>query len=308
MTPKDKIISLLKSVDDVVSGEVLSERLGISRVSIWKHIQGLVQQGAAIETTPKGYRLLQDPDSLTPWAFGERQAQIHYFPETTSTMNEAIELAREGCPDFSVVVAERQTEGRGRMQRTWASGDGGLYFTLVVRPAIPLQLVGLVNLAAAVDMAEVLREHYEVDACLKWPNDILVGQRKICGILSQMEAEGDQVAYMGIGVGLNVNNAPETETPVAVSLKHLLGRPVPRREILLAFLDRFEQRIRTFDPAVVIEQWKAFNVTVGQRVRVFILQETVEGLAMDVDAQGGLILKQDDGTLRTVIYGDCFHQ
>ncbi|BBO88199.1 biotin--[acetyl-CoA-carboxylase] ligase [Desulfosarcina ovata] len=309
MTPKEKITTILKESGDVVSGEVLSARLGISRVSIWKHIQGLVRQGTPIETTPNGYRLPPDPDSLMPWAFGARQAQIHYFPETTSTMDEAVNLARQGCPDFTVAVAERQTHGRGRMQRTWLSADGGLFFTVVIKPAaMPLMQAGLVNLAAAIDMAAVMREIHKVDARLKWPNDILVGQQKICGILSQMNTEGDHVDHMAIGIGLNVNNAPETEEAVAISLKGLLGRPVPRREILLAFLERFETRIAAFDAEKVIGQWRESNATLGQRVCVFTFKEKVEGTAVDLDAQGGLILQQDDGTRQTVIYGDCFHR
>jgi BirA family biotin operon repressor/biotin-[acetyl-CoA-carboxylase] ligase len=194
------------------------------------------------------------------------------------------------------------------MQRTWQSAGGGLYFTVVVRPDIPMMLAGLVNLAAAVDMAKLLRSLYQVDACLKWPNDILVDNHKLCGLLSQMEAEGDQVAHMNIGIGLNVNNAPETESPIAISLKALLGRPVPRREILVAFLNIFEKRMLTFDPHVVISEWKSNNVTLGRRVRVITVKDMVEGTAVDVDSHGGLILQLSDGTRQTVMHGDCFHR
>ena len=308
MDPKQKIFKILNQADDVVSGETLSAELGISRVSVWKHIKGLVQSDIPIVSSPKGYRMTRDPDSLLPWEFDAWQDRIHYFRETASTMDEAMALARKGCPDFTVVVAQRQTCGRGRMKRTWLSADGGLYFTVVVRPDIPMMLAGLVNLAAAMDMANLLRSLYQVDACLKWPNDILVNKHKICGVLSQMEAEGDQVAHMNIGIGLNVNNAPETEEPIAISLKTLLAQPVPRREILIAFLDVFEKRISMFDPHAVIEQWKSRNVTLGRQVRVFTVKDMVEGTAVDVDSHGGLILRLADGTRQTVIYGDCFHQ
>jgi BirA family biotin operon repressor/biotin-[acetyl-CoA-carboxylase] ligase len=194
------------------------------------------------------------------------------------------------------------------MQRTWLSADGGLYFTVVIRPDIPMILSGLVNLAAAIDMANLLRSLYPVDACLKWPNDILVNKHKLCGVLSQMEAEGDQVAHMNIGIGLNVNNTPEIEEPIAISLKALLGRTVPRREILVAFLDVFEKRIGTFDPHSVIDEWKLNNVTLGRQVRVVTVKDRVEGTAVDVDSHGGLILRLADESLQTVMYGDCFHQ
>ncbi|WP_372679502.1 biotin--[acetyl-CoA-carboxylase] ligase [Desulfosarcina sp.] len=308
MDPKQTIYNLLNRADDVVSGETLSAELGVSRVSVWKHVQGLIKSGISIVSSPKGYRLTRDPDSLVPWAFDARQDRIHYFQETGSTMDEAMVMARKGCVDFTVVVAQRQTRGRGRMQRTWLSADGGLYFTVVVRPDIPMMLAGLVNLAAAVDMAKLLRSLYQVEACLKWPNDILVGNHKLCGLLSQMEAEGDQVAHMNIGVGLNVNNAPETEAPIATSLKALLGRPVPRREILVAFLNEFEKRMSTFDPHAVIDEWKSNNVTLGRTVRVITVKDVVEGTAVDVDAHGGLILELADGTSQTVMHGDCFHR
>lgn len=308
MDPKQTIYNLLNRADEVVSGETLSAELGVSRVSVWKHVQGLVKSGISIVSSPKGYRLTRDPDSLVPWAFDAWQDRVHYFQETGSTMDEAMVLARRGCVDFSVVVAQRQTHGRGRMQRTWLSADGGLYFTVVVRPDIPMMLAGLVNLAAAVVMAKLLRSLYQVEACLKWPNDILVGNHKLCGLLSQMEAEGDQVAHMNIGVGLNVNNAPETEAPMAISLKALLGRPVPRREILVAFLNLFENRMSTFDPDAVISEWKSNNVTLGRTVCVITVKDMVEGTAVDVDAHGGLILQLADGTCQTVMHGDCFHR
>lgn len=308
MDTKQTIYNLLNRADEVVSGETLSAELGVSRVSVWKHVQGLVKSGVSIVSSPKGYRLTRDPDSLVPWAFDAWQDRVHYFQETGSTMDEAMVLARRGCVDFSVVVAQRQTHGRGRMQRTWLSADGGLYFTVVVRPDIPMMLAGLVNLAAAVVMAKLLRSLYQVEACLKWPNDILVGNHKLCGLLSQMEAEGDQVAHMNIGVGLNVNNAPETEAPMAISLKALLGRPVPRREILVAFLNLFENRMSTFDPDAVISEWKSNNVTLGRTVCVITVKDMVEGTAVDVDAHGGLILQLADGTCQTVMHGDCFHR
>lgn len=308
MKPKEKILNLLNQADGVVSGEALSAELGVSRVSIWKHIKGMVQAGIRVRSTPKGYQLTRDPDSLMPWEFGSSQDRIHYFQETTTTMDEAATLAREGCPAFTVAVAQRQTRGRGRMMRTWFSTDGGLYFTVVLRPAIPMVLSGLVNMAAAIDMADLLQSSHRIDACVKWPNDILVNDRKICGILSQMEVEGEQVSYMNIGVGLNVNNNPEIEESIAVSMKTLLGKPIPRREILEAFLYRFESRISAFDPSEIIDQWRSRNVTLGQRVRVSTIRDEVEGTAMDVDNQGGLIVQLDDGTCQTVMYGDCFHQ
>ena len=308
MDPKEKIFKALNEADGIISGETISAALGISRVSVWKHIQSMVQSGLCISSSPKGYRLKPDPDSLAPWYFGARRERVHHFLEIPSTMDKAIALARQGCPPHTVVVAQRQTQGRGRMKRIWLSADGGLYFTVVVKPDVPVMKASLVNLAAAVDMIDLLKSSYKVDACLKWPNDILAGNQKLCGVLSQMETEGGQVAYMSIGVGLNVNNAPQKEETTATSLETLLGRPVPRREILVEFLDRFENRMRHFDSDAVIAQWKASNATIGRSVRILTVKDTHEGTAVDIDSHGGLILRRSDGKLETVTHGDCFHQ
>jgi BirA family biotin operon repressor/biotin-[acetyl-CoA-carboxylase] ligase len=308
MESKQQILSMLKAAGDVVSGETLSAAAGVSRVAIWKHVKALTLSGIPIQATSKGYRLVRDPDSLWPWEFDTRQDRIRFFQETPSTMDEATALARRDCPSFTVVVAQRQTRGRGRLQRTWLSGDGGLYFTVVVRPEITLMQAGLVNLAAAIDMADVLRAQYGVDARLKWPNDILVDHRKICGVLSQMEVEGDQLRYLTIGLGLNVNNGPEIEMPAAVSLEGLLARKVPRRPILTAFLDRFERRMAAFDSDVVIDQWRANTVTLGQPVCVVTIKKRIEGMAVDVDRYGGLTLQLANGSYQTVRVGDCFHR
>jgi len=306
MSQKEKIYNILKEADDVFSGEKISVLLGISRVSVWKHIKGMVHSGIPIVSSPQGYLLTPDSDSLHPWELGVWQDRVHYLQEVSSTMDEATDLARQECPDFTVVVADRQTQGRGRMRRVWFSGDGGLYFTVVVRPDIPVMLASLVNLAAAMEMAALLRS-YDIQASLKWPNDILIGKAKICGILSQMETEGDRISHLRIGVGLNVNNSPELEEPTAVSLKTLLGHSVSRREILVAFLNKFEKRLADFDPKSLIAEWRSNNTTIGRHVSISTLKKTVQGTAVDIDPHGGLILQMADGSRETAIHGDCFH-
>lgn len=307
MSQKEKIYAILKQADDVLSGEKISSMLGISRVSVWKHIKGMVQANIPIVASPQGYRLLPNPDSFLSWEFGVWQDRIHLFQELSSTMDEATSLARQGCVDFTVVVAERQTQGRGRMQRVWTSDAGGLYFSVIVRPDVPIVLASMINLAAAVEMTSLLRSAYHVQATLKWPNDILVNDLKMCGVLSQMDTDGDQIGNVRIGVGLNVNNAPEHEEYSAVSLKRLLGRQLPRREILIAFLNRFEQRLANFEPQTVIDEWKANNATIGRHVRVATVKKTIEGNAIDIDSYGGLIVEMADGRHETAIHGDCFY-
>ena len=303
---KDRILENLRSQNTVVSGEELSKVLGISRVSVWKHIHQLQELGYEIVSTPNGYQLFSSPDVLFPWEYSDQGCHIHYFPEVPSTMDLARDLARKGCPDFTVVIAGRQTEGRGRLKRHWLSDDGGLYFTMVLRPPIPAALSFKVNFAASLTMVRVIRGTLGVDAMVKWPNDILVDGLKMSGMLSEIEAEADRVHYVNIGMGINVNNQPSGAEPGATSLKTILSREVSRKDLLARFLDDFGIRMQNIDADDIITEWKKYAVTMGRYVRIVTLREQSEGLAVDVDETGALVLELDDGTLKKIVYGDCF--
>ncbi len=303
---KSRILALLRESDDVVSGSAICASLGTSRVAVWKHIKKLQEMGYAIESSPKGYRLGSSPDSLQPWEFPGREDRMVYLPETPSTMDVARDLARCDCPAFTVVVAGRQTRGRGRMRRVWGSEDGGLYFTAVLRPRIPVLWSSRVNFLVALTLAGVLRASYGVDAGLKWPNDILVQGRKLSGLLSEMESEGDQVRFINVGIGLNVNNRPPAVEPPAVSLRELLGRTISRRDILARFIDDLEKAMHSEPWDTVMDRWRAQSVTLNRPVRIVTARDDFSGTAVDVDENGALLLKQADGAITTVVYGDCF--
>lgn len=232
---------------------------------------------------------------------------VHYLPEADSTMDVARQLARNGCPEFTVVVAERQRKGRGRLQRVWLSDDGGLYFTLVLRPRIPPEAAFRVNFGAALILARMLRRRYAIDAGVKWPNDILVKGCKICGMLSEMEADNGRIAFVNVGIGINVNNQPEPIEQKAVSIKQILGEAVSRAELLAAFLNEYERFLISDDFTGVIAEWKKYTATLGQPVKIVTHTRVYEGIAMDVDENGALLLKGADGALTRIIYGDCFH-
>ena len=305
---KSLILKELRSKQDIVSGEYLSSTLGISRVSVWKHIHRLQELGYSILSTANGYQLLGSPDILFPWEFGDREDRIHYFAELSSTMDIAKDLARKNCPDFTVVIAGRQSAGRGRLNRQWMSEEGGLYFTLVLRPEIPLPASFRVNFLASLTLARMLRETYGVEADVKWPNDILVDDRKLSGMLSELEAEADRVFFINIGMGVNVNNNPSGVEPAAISLKQILGHEVSRIELLTRFLDEFEEHLKNVELETVISEWKQYTVTLQRQVKIVTRQEVTEGRALDVDDNGALIVELADGSTQKIIYGDCFHQ
>lgn len=304
---KAHILSILKNADRPVSGERMGALLGVSRVAVFKQIDRLRELGYAITATGTGYRLDREPDALFPWAFPGREDRIHYFPEIDSTMETARRLAREGCPPFTVVVTDIQTLGRGRLDRTWDSGKGGLYFTVVTRPRLTPDTGHLILFAASWITAALFAEMYGIDARLKWPNDVLVEGKKIAGMLSEMEADVDRVRYANIGIGINMNNDVSRLDVPAASVKALVGKPVLRRDFLARFLDAFEGCLDEGNFPAILKQWKARSETLSRPVRIVTVRETIEGIAEDLDDDGALRLRQKNGEIRRIAYGDCFH-
>jgi BirA family biotin operon repressor/biotin-[acetyl-CoA-carboxylase] ligase len=305
---KGRILKLLKEQSKVVSGELIGFQLGISRVSVFKHIERLRNFGYEITSSPFGYRLIHEPDILLPWAFPGKEGRIYYFPELPSTMDAARDLARNGCPHLTVVIAGTQTRGRGRLKRTWHSPEGGLYFTLVLRPNIPLMQSFLINFTASLVLAETLSTEFEIEARLKWPNDILIKGKKVAGILSEVQGEAESLAYINIGLGINVNNDISPVKDTAISISSLMGKIVPRQKLLSSYLDSLEKRLDHGRLETALDEWKALSATLNKPVRVETLQETLKGFAEDIDEDGSLILRLKNGSTRKVLYGDCFHR
>ena len=304
---KQSILKILRENDQAISGELLSSRLGTSRVSIWKQIQSLKKAGYEIEATTKGYLLTQSPDIPFPWECATREKWVHYYDSLPSTMDVAREKARQGAPEMSVVVAGSQSCGRGRLKRVWHSHEGGLFFTTILRPDVTPQDSGRIVLYAATTWAKVLKSKFGIDAGVKWPNDILVNEKKIAGLLAEMEADFDLVTYLNIGIGINVNNDPLAYESGATSIKHELGRSVSIKNLFLAYLDAFEAHYQQASSIATIDDWRKMTVTLGRQVKVVTSHLVISGFAEDVDNHGGLIIRQPDGSLQTAVYGDCFH-
>lgn len=301
-----RILFLAKG--ETISGVRLSEALGISRVAVWKHISSLKESGVDIESRPKGYVLLNPDDLLMPFCFRQEfQDKIFHFQELDSTMDQAKILAKKGIPHLSVVIAENQTMGRGRLNRKWLSAKGGLWFTLILKPETPPVLSYIYNFAASLSLSRSLKQLFDIKVSVKWPNDLLLNKKKLTGLLSEMETRGDMVEFINIGIGMNVNNQPQQYEPRAISLKDVLNRDVSRRLILETFLDDFQHQIQTIDSRKIIELWKEQTSTIGSQIRIETSAETYEGLAVDVDETGALIIEDTTGKTKKIIYGDCFH-
>jgi BirA family biotin operon repressor/biotin-[acetyl-CoA-carboxylase] ligase len=307
--------------DRWVSGEELSRKLGVSRTAIWKQMAALRAAGYTLEAQPRnGYRLVGRPDSVAPAeilpglttrAFGR---QIEYRESVGSTNDLAKQLARAGAPEGLLVIADEQTTGKGRLGRTWTTPKGSaLAMTLLLRPQLPPYEAPRITLVAAVAAAEAVRAVTGLPIGIKWPNDLQVQGKKICGILTEMDAEVERIAFVVCGIGLNVNLPREQMPPefqeTATSLMAELGGPVRRAALVQAVMAGFEEVYALFTAGrfdQVLDRWRALSVTLGQAVRVISVTGApdVEGIAEDVDPDGALLVRLPDGELRRVLAGE----
>ncbi len=315
---KDTILKrLMLANDGFTSGAELARGLHITRAAVWKHIKTLEREGYAVEAAPsKGYRLTAAPDILLLDDIKEGiktriiGREIRLFPEAVSTNSLAMEMAANGAIDGTVVIAETQTGGKGRLGRTWISPKGNLYISVVLRPEVPPHKAPLITLMAAVAVTSTIRQQFQVQAGIKWPNDILISGKKAAGLLTEMRAEPDRVKHVVLGIGINVNmdiaELPASLRKISTTLSAETGKKIDRAlflQHLLAELDRWYQ-VFLKNGTAVIEAWEMFNTTVGNRVAVSGPGVTFEGVAQGIDADGRLILKLDDGTQRQVAAGD----
>ncbi len=304
---KGEILRALRASGDYVSGEVLSKELGSSRVSIWKHLRGLMQQGYVIESSPTGYRLISSPDLLLPYELPGWEQRIHHFREVGSTMEMAKELVKKGAEEGTIVVTECQARGRGRLSKQWFSPSGGIYFTLSLKPEISPAYAPRINLMASIAVAKAIRELFGLAAELKWPNDVLIEGRKVCGILAEMEAEVDSINFVNLGIGINANFPISQYEKGATSLKEELGKEIVRKELLSSVLREIAKQQALLTKADLFEEWKSLSATLNRDVRVVSLGEELTGKAIDIDSNGALILKCPDNSIRNIVTGDCFH-
>lgn len=315
---KNHVLRLLReNYPYFVSGEEICRILGVSRTAVWKHVQTLRAEGYEVESqTHSGYRLVAVPDRLYPEeiTFGLETETIgrnvRYFERTGSTNREARELAGQGAPEGTLVVAEEQAGGRGRLGRGWFSPYArGIWCSLILRPDVHPAQAPPVTMLSAVALARAVKDSTGVAPGIKWPNDLLVDGKKICGILTEMSADMDRVNYLVVGMGLNVNTEdfPEELKEIATSLKIKAGAHLSRRLILQRLLLEFEKFYRLwlnegFNP--VLKEWKENCVTLNRPVRVTSARESWEGWAEDVDDTGALLLRLPDGSIKQVLAGD----
>ena len=299
--------AVLEAIDgQAVSGADLAERLDVTRAAIWKHVEALREEGFVIDSDD-GYRLESVPEfGASAVEYGlDAPFEIEYHDSIGSTNDRAREAAGEGA-DHLVVLADEQTGSRGRLDREWYAPSGGIWVSPVLRPTIPPANAPLVTLAAAVATTTAAREA-GVDARIKWPNDVLVptaeGDKKLAGILTEMEGEADRVSWVVVGIGINANVDIGQLPDGATSIREQVG-DIDRRAFTQRLLETLDDLL--VDEATIVDRWREHALTLGQRVRVETPEGVVEGEAVDIEPPGTLLVDTGTETVR-VHAGDCEH-
>ncbi|MCK4623026.1 MAG: biotin--[acetyl-CoA-carboxylase] ligase [Desulfuromonadales bacterium] len=320
MTSRDKILSLFRSHPEAfISGQEISRMLNVSRAAVWKQVESLREQGFEIEAQrSRGYRLLNGPDLLLGGEIKKdlnRQLigrSIHCLNEIDSTNVRARQLAEEGATDGTVVVADRQSAGRGRLGRRWESPSAvNLYCSILLRPQIPVQQAPQLTFLSAVAVAEILNQLYQLPARVKWPNDVLVGEAKIAGLLNEMNAETDQIHFVILGIGVNLNMTRE-QFPTqlnypATSVLLETGQKADRTVFIRALIEKLDAYYLEFKAEGFIpirRRWEALSDLMDSRVQVDMGSGFLQGTVVGLDSDGALRLQRDDGHVERILAGD----
>ncbi|WP_339256103.1 biotin--[acetyl-CoA-carboxylase] ligase [Paenibacillus sp. FSL R5-0713] len=316
---EDLLHMLLDAEGRFVSGEEISRHLSISRTAVWKHVNKLRDMGYEFEAVSrKGYRLVTKPDSIDATAlqlaldtavFGRKAVLL---TSTLSTQGDVLKLAEQGQAEGAVVIAEEQTGGRGRFGRQWFSPPGkGIWMSILLRPDLPLQHTPQLTLLTGVAVCRAVRACTGTDAGIKWPNDLMINGRKVCGILLESTVEDHEVRYCIAGIGVDVNfdpeDYPEDLTAIATSLKMETGQPVDRTKLTAAILTELEQLYFLYQKegfGVISAIWEALSVSINREITVTNPQGVIEGTAIGLAPSGALLVEKHDGEQVHVISGE----
>lgn len=314
---KDILEYLLNHKGEYVSGQKISEELGISRTAVWKHIRVLKSRGYVIESyTKRGYCLMEAPELLLPELVGEGLQtkvfgkKIHYTEKVDSTNNVAKKLAEEGAEEGTIVLAEEQSGGRGRLERSFLSPFAqGVWFSLILRPTFLPMEVSKMTLLAAVALTKALHKMGLVECGIKWPNDILVKDRKVVGILTELNASMERINYLVMGIGINTSLTKKElpkdlrKTVTSFTIENV---PVHRQALLqevLLQLERYYEIAETEGFKPILAEWKVLSMMMGKEVEVSEPGRSFTGKAVDLDDSGNLIVETEAGR-ETVLAGD----
>lgn len=315
---KAEILKMLRQTEGYLSGQQLCDKLKVSRTAVWKVMNQLKEEGYEIEAVRnKGYRIVDCPDRIsaeeiksrleTVWA----ARHLEYYRETDSTNTRAKAFGEAGAPHGTLVVAERQNAGKGRRGRGWSSPeDSNIYMSILLRPQFAPALAPMLTLVMAYSAATALHDAAGIQAQIKWPNDLVLNRKKICGILTEMSAQIDYINYVVIGVGINVNQEtfPPEIADTATSLRREAGKGFARAELIAAVMKRFEACYEAFCEAgslrPFVDGYNRMLVNRGRRVRVLEPGNEYDALSHGIDEKGELQVEREDGRREAIFAGE----
>ena len=312
-----KILDILLNADDFISGQEISEKLGVSRQAVWKSINALKEKGYEIQSvTNRGYRLVSSPDYLNESSL---KSLLHnkiigknliVLDSVNSTNDYLKKLGNEGCENGTVVAAREQTRGKGRLGRTWQSKkDDGIAFSVLLRPNVAPSEVSAITPLAGLAVCKAIREYTKLDCVIKWPNDIIIGRKKLVGILTEMSAEFDAVEYVITGIGINVDHTsfPEEIAFKATSLLLETGRHIDKNEFLACVLEHLENEFVKNNlelTPTALSEYTDLCAPVGRSVTFQRGTRRISGMAVGVSEHGELKVMMSDGTICLVNSGE----
>ncbi|MCF7871047.1 MAG: biotin--[acetyl-CoA-carboxylase] ligase [Candidatus Omnitrophica bacterium] len=308
-----KIFKELKENKDYLSGQELANKFKISRQGLWKHIKNLNDCGYKIEAIPRrGYKLKYSPDKPYPWEIKYKLGtkfigcNVYFRQRVDSTQDFIWQLGQSGAPEGTIVIAESQKKGKGRMGRSWFSPKGGLYLSCLFRPKkILLKNISQISLVMALACIQAIEKETGVKLSLKWPNDIFFDKKKIGGILCQINAEADKINFVAVGLGININTKklPKETTSLFLERKNKFSLVIITKKII----EKMEQRYLEFESGEgkkLLAQWQERCFLWGNRLRVKVLDKTIEGEAAGIDQEGYLLVRRDNGLTEKISSGD----
>lgn len=320
---KNKVLeALYEKKGEFVSIEELASQLEFEHLQILEYIKTLENEGYTINRSKNNdFQLKEELTLILPHKLksilntSRIGSEIHYFREVDSTNEVAKKLAIDGAPEGTVVIAESQSKGRGRRGKKWISPTGGAWMSVILRPdTLPINAPQL-TFTAGVAAAKTLKDEYGLDVGIKWPNDILIDNKKVCGILTEISTEIDAIDYMVMGIGIDVNidlgSFPPELKDTATSIKRELhDGDVPRMILVQKFLENFEDSYNEFNKGnfhSILNKWRKYSQTIGSRVEVKTGTKIIKGEAVGVNSDGALIVELNNGSLEKIISGECRH-
>ncbi|QLH06978.1 biotin--[acetyl-CoA-carboxylase] ligase [Nitrosopumilus ureiphilus] len=320
-----KVLTFLQTHNtEYLSGQDLSDVLRISRVAIWKHIKKIQELGYTVESKQKlGYKLTSNSDALLPWEItsGLKTKKIgkkaYYFDSLDSTQSQAVKMSEDPINDGTIIIAAKQTEGKGRLGRKWISPKGGIWFSIILQPKFDISITTLFPIASSLALSYAIEKTFKITPELKWPNDLTIKGKKVAGMLVDVSLESNKIESLVLGVGINfdvdvkqiektLKGTPNFYGVVSLSEQKKKVKPRILVQTFLAELEKIYELLNTKQTKDIISEWTKRSSTIGKKVELNTIEGKIKGDAIKIDDDGALIVSEKNKTSK-VIAGDIIY-